>query len=326
MKGIMVNRLGSAEVLEYTDIPDPVPEPHQVLIEMRGASVNFADIKARSGGYHLGRKPPFIPGIDIAGVVVAVGMAVRDIAVGSRVIAFPAEGSYAELAVADEAMTFTIPDSVDFTAAAATPIVAGTAMHMLTAIAAIAVGERLLIHAAAGGVGSTALQIARSLGLTEVYASVGSPWKAERAKAMGAAAVVDYRADDYAEQIGRLTGGAGIDVILNPLGAATIAQDLRCLAPFGRLISFGNLGGSPATLPAEQLFPTNRAVIGFSFGHCRRSRPAVVRESMTRVIDVLARGGLDIPIDRCLPLSEAAAAHRCLEDRQAVGKLVLVPA
>lgn len=325
MKGILVSEFGGPEVLNYTDLQDPVPGAGQVLIEVRGASVNYADIKARSGSYHLGKKPPFSPGLDVAGVVLEVGSDVTGITAGNHVIAFPAAGSYLEKAIAHKDLTYVIPPQIDFAEAAAAALVSGTVTHMLTRLAAVHTHETLLVHTAAGGVGTAALQIARALGLTEIYGSIGSPWKEEQVRRLGARGVVDYKDAHYFEQINELTAGRGVDVILNPLGGATVERDLQCLAPFGRLIIFGELLEGPSSLSQGSLYPANRSIIGSSFGHYRKARPDTVRETMEIAIGLLAERRIDVVIDTCLPLAQAEQAHRLLETRKAVGKIVLVP-
>ncbi len=325
MKGIQVTRLGGPEVLEYKDLPDPVPESHQVLIEVRGASVNFADTKARSGGYHLAKKPPFIPGLDIAGIVLAVGGDVTDIKPGDHVIAFPVSGSYAEKAVANQELTFVIPETVDFISASAAALVSGTATHMLKQVAKIEAHESLLVHAAAGGVGTTALQVAKALGVARVFGSIGSPWKEDHVRKMGADGVVDYSSKSYAEAIKNMTEGRGVDVIMSPLGGSTVEQDLQCLAPFGRLVLFGEMKNEPASLPPDGLYTTNRSILGCSFGHYRRFRPGPVRETMNLVIDLLVHKKIEVFTGKCLRLEQAALAHQLLEERKVLGKVVLIP-
>jgi len=324
MKGIEVTRFGGPEVLEFKEIADPIFAADQVLIEVHGASVNFADTQARTGKYHLGKKPPYIPGIDVAGVVLECGAEVTTTKPGDHVIAFPQSGSYAEKAVASENLTFVIPDSIDFKVAAACPIVAGTVTHMLTQIGCIDSSESLLVHAAGGGVGSTALQIAKYLGITNIIGSTSSHWKKDRLIEKGADAVIDY-SDDYVEKTNELTGGKGVDVILNPLGGETITRDLQCLAPFGRLILFGKLNEGSAQLSPADLYTTNKSVLGFSFGHYRRFRPEKVNDTMNLVIDLLKNKLIDLQIGACLPLEGAEDAHRAIETREVFGKVVLLP-
>ncbi len=325
MKGIQVRQSGGPEVLEYRDLPDPQPEPNQVLIEVKGASVNFADIKNRRGGYHAAKKLPFTPGLDVAGIVIGIGHEVKTIKTGDHVIAFPVSGSYAEKAVANENLTFPIPKEIDFTIAAAAPLVMGMTTHMLNYVARLQKGESVLVHAAAGGVGTTAIQVAKALGACRVFGSTGSPWKKERIVHIGAEDVIDYQADHYAEQINDLTEGKGIDIILNPIGGPTIDRDLDCLAPFGRLLLYGKLHPEPSSTPPAVLHPTNRSIIGFSFGHYRRLKPKSTHTTMRNIIDLLMRQKVEIIIDKTFPLKNAADAHQYLEKKQAVGKVLLLP-
>lgn len=325
MKGIVVSELGGPEVLKYDELPDPVVGPDEVLIGVKATSVNYADIKARSGSYHLGKKPPFSPGLDVAGVVLEVGTEVTGIVPGNHVIAFPSAGSYVEKAIAHQGLTFVIPPQIDFAHGAAAALVTGTATHMLTHLAAVETHESLLVHAAAGGVGTAALQVAQAIGLTEVYGSIGSPWKEEHVRRMGARGVVDYMSENYSQDINELTAGRGVDVILNPLGGVTVERDLHCLAPFGRLIVYGELMDGPSTLTQGGLYPANRSIIGCSFGHYRRARPAAVRKTMNAAVGLLADKRIEVVVNACLPLEQAGEAHRLLETRKAVGKIVLVP-
>lgn len=325
MRGIEIAEFGAAEVLHYGELQDPTPESDQVLIEVRGASVNYADIKARSGSYHLGKAPPFCPGLDVAGVVREVGSEVKTIQPGDHVIAFPAAGSYVEFAVAAETLTYVIPTTVDFVHAVAAGLAAGTVTHMLTNLARVRKEESLLVHAAGGGVGTMALQVARALGLTHIYGSIGSPWKEAHVREQGALEVIDYRSETYARDLVRMTADRGVDVILNPLGGASVEQDLECLAPFGRLLIFGELLGGRSKIAQDGLYPANKSILGSSFGHYRRHRPILVRETMARVIDLLVNKKIEIEVSSCLPLSQAAEAHRLLEDRKSVGRVVLVP-
>ena len=325
MKGIQVNKLGGPEMLEYVDLPDPIPQSHQVLIEVKCVSVNFADLKARSGKYHLGKKPPFIPGIDVAGVIIGKGADVSGLHIGERVIAFPFGGSYAEKVIADANLTFVLPDSVDYKTAAACPIAAGTATHSLLHVARMKEGETLLIHAAGGGVGSTALKIAKVLNPSFIAGSTGSSWKIKEVLNLGADAVIDYADPSYPDKIKEMTEGKGIDVILNPIGGETAAKDIKCLAPFGRLVLLGKIGDTSIPVPLESLHAENRSVLGVSFGHYRRFRPELVRETMETVIGLLEDKRFDIAVAADFPLKYASEAHRYVEERRGLGKVVMIP-
>jgi NADPH2:quinone reductase len=185
MRAAIVTKFGGPEVLELTETQIPTPNSHQVLIRVHAASVNFADINARKGIYHLGKKPPFIPGIDCAGVVAAVGAKVTNIDVNQKVVAFPATGSYAEFALAEENLVFPIPETLSYDLAASFPIVGGTSYHMLKAVAGLKHNETALIHAAGGGVGSTALNIAKYLRASMVIGATRSSWKETHIKKNG---------------------------------------------------------------------------------------------------------------------------------------------
>lgn len=323
MKGILIPRFGDAEVMEYTNLPDPVPSDEEVLIEVDATSVNFADVQARRGRYHAGRRPPFVPGLEVTGSIVQLGSNVDGFEVGNRVVAFPAGGSYAELAVAHQELTFRIPDSIDVETAAAFPVVSGAVRLMLSAVARLAPGESILIHAAAGGIGTTAVQMSELMGASRIAATVGSAAKAELVRSLGADLVVNYRTADYTVKIRETFGETGVDVILNSVGGELIRKDLECLAPFGRLVSCGTSGGDAGTVSTKDLNAANRSVLGFSFGSRRRIRHPSVADTMKAVIELIRRKQIDIVKGRGFPLQEAVEAHRYLESRQSTGKIVL---
>jgi len=325
LQSIIINSFGGPEVLEYLERETPLVGDNQVLIDVRGASVNSADIQVRSGNYHLDTSFPFTPGLDAAGVVIRVGENVTTMAPGDRVIAFPVSGSYAQQVVAEEVLTFVIPATIDFKTAAAIPVVAGTVTHMLTEIARIQPAETLLVHGASGGVGTTAVQVAQALGVKQIIGSVSSLEKGEYVKRLGAWMTIEYSDPDYSLKINRATEGRGVDVILNALGGQTVEQDSTCLAPFGRLICFGKLSGTAGSISPESLYPTNRSVIGFSFGHYRKLNPGAIQETMRRVINMVEDRSLKMVIDSCFPLEDARLAHKRLESRKAVGKVLLYP-
>jgi NADPH2:quinone reductase len=323
MKGILVEKFGGPEVLAYRDLDDPQPKANQVLIRVHSAGVNFADVKSRIGAYHIKQPLPFISGLDVAGTIEAVGPKVKKLKAGQRVVAFPQGGSYCELAVANEGLVFPIPDSIKDDTAAAFPLVAGTSYAMLSRIAGVQASEGVLLHSAAGGVGTTALQIAKHLGARPIIATVGSDIKKKLLEELGADAVVNYRSENYVEKTLALTDGRGVDVILNPLAGEILERDLGCLAPFGRLICFGNASGQPATIPTGQLQGSCRCVLGFSFGTLRSKRPQEVPGIMQAVIALLAEGKIRMIMGKQFPLAKAAEAHRYIESRKSTGKILL---
>ena len=324
MRAAVVSKFGGPEVLELTETQIPTPDSHQVLIRVHAASVNFADINARKGMYHLGKKPPFIPGIDCAGVVAAVGANVTNVDVDQKVIAFPATGSYAEFALAVENLVFPIPETLPYDLAASFPIVGGTSYHMLKEVAGLQQDETVLIHTAGGGVGSTAVNLARYLGASMVIGATRSRWKEAHIKRMGADAVVNLNSADLADKINSLTGSRGIDVVLNPIGGKTIQTDLECLAPFGRLVLFGNLAAANDGPTISSLFTKNQSILGFSFGHYRQYRPEAIQNTMDSVINLVAAGKIEMQIAKRIPLENVQQAHRVLENQEIIGKLILM--
>jgi len=323
MKGILVEKFGGPEVLAYRDLDDPQPKANQVRIRVHSVGVNFADLKARADAYHIKRPLPFIPGLDVAGTIETVGSGVKKLKAGQRVAAFPQGGAYCEFAVADEGLAFPIPDAITDDTAAAFPVVAGTSYAMLARIAGLQAGEGFLLHSAAGGVGTTALQIARHLGARPIITTVGSDTKKKLLGKLGADAVVNYRSENYVEKTLALTDGKGVEVILNPLAGEILERDLACLAPFGRLICYGNASGAPASFSSNQLQGSCRSVLGFSFGTLRSTRPQEVPGIMQAVIALLAEGKIRMILGKQFPLAKAAGAHRYIESRQSTGKILL---
>ncbi|MFN0071938.1 MAG: zinc-binding alcohol dehydrogenase family protein, partial [Chloroflexota bacterium] len=218
MHAIQVTKYGGPEVLELSQVPTPEPGPGQVRIKVVATSVNFADIQGRKAPYHTSAPPPFIPGLEAAGTIDAVGPGVSGFEVGQRVAALADGGSYAEYAIARTIGVFPIADSIRWEFAAVFPSVGTTAFNLLTLAARIQPGETVLIHAAAGGVGSTAVQLARVLGAGRIIGTVGSTEKAELIATLGADEAINYRTESVPERVMQITGGLGADVILDAVG------------------------------------------------------------------------------------------------------------
>lgn len=325
MQAVVVDQLGEAEVLTCREVPVPAPGPDDVLIQVAAASVNFADIMARQGRYHGGSKPPFIPGLDCAGTIAAVGERVDGLQVGQRVAAFVPAGGYAQYAVAPAVTTYSLPDGVDWEQGAAFPTIGITAWNILTWVGRLQPGETVLVHAGAGGVGSTAIQLAKHLGAGKVIATVGADAKAELVRSLGADLVVNYRREPFAAGVLQATGNQGADLILDSLGGQTVNEGLTCLATFGRLVSYGHASAESGTVLTQPLHSGCKAVLGYSSGTYRRHRPALLLPSAQAVLDLLARGTLKLVIGKRFALQDAPAAHRWIESRQSVGKALLLP-
>lgn len=322
MKAVLVTEWGGPEKMIYTDVELPEISPTQVLIRVDMTSVNFADIKSRYGKKGAA-KLPFVPGLDATGVIEAVGSRVKGLRAGQRVIAFPANGSYAEYVAAEEALTFAIPDEISMETAAACPVVSFTSYQLLAKVGRLAKGETVLIHAAAGGIGTTAIQLAKLLGAGRVIGTVGSSAKAEAALQAGADYVICHDEEDFVEKVRELTDGAGADVILDSISGQVSERSLECLAWYGRLVHFGNASGEIGQIRTLDLHASCRSVLGFSFGTTRKLRPHLLQDTARQVIGYLAEGKLDIKIGKVFSLKEAANAHALVESRQSTGKVLL---
>ncbi|MGC5327526.1 quinone oxidoreductase family protein [Brevibacillus sp. SYSU BS000544] len=322
MKAILVTAFGGTENMIYSDVEMPTIESTQVLIRVQKTSVNFADIKSRYGKKGAGTLP-FIPGLDAAGVIEQVGSRVQHLKAGQRVIAFPANGSYAEYIVADEKLTFVIPDELDYEIAAACPVVSFTSYNLLANVARIEAGETVLIHAAAGGIGTTAIQLAKRLGAGTVIGTVSNQNKAAIALEAGADHVICYENGIFSDKVIEVTNGQGANVILDSISGRVTENSLECLAPYGRLVHFGNSSGEVGSFKTVDLHASCRSVLGFSFGTTRKMRPHLIGATAEQVFRFLSDGSLQIRIGKRFSLQDAAKAHDWVESRQSTGKVLL---
>ena len=322
MKAIVIGEFGLPEVMKYIDIEIPVILPHQVLIKVENSSVNYADVKSRYGSKNNGPFP-FVPGIDTAGVIVETGAQVTNLQVGQRVIAFPTDGSYAEYVVADNNLTFVLPDHVPFDVAAACPTVSILSYKLLADIAKIEKGETILIHSAAGGVGSTAIQLAKIFGASNIIGTVGNESKVSVALEAGANHAICYEKEDFAAKVNDLTDGKGVDIVFDSLGGPVTESSLSCLADYGRLVLFGNSSGKVGNFKTSDLHSSCRSVLGYSLGTTRKNKPETLRHAAKEVLQFISEDKLKIHIGHRFPVSEAVSAHKCIESRQSTGKIVL---
>ena len=322
MKAIQLNQVGGPEKLQLAELAMPVPGPGQALVKIAASGVNFIDIYFRTGLYKADL--PLVPGSEAAGVVEAVGPGVSEVAPGDRVAYAMVRGSYAEYAVAPAAQLVKIPDGVDFQTAAAAMLQGMTAHYLTHSTFPLKKGDVCLVHAAAGGAGRLTVQLARMLG-ARVFGTVSTPEKAAIAREAGADEVILYTSQDFEAEVKRLTGGRGVDVVYDSVGAATFLKGLNCLRPRGLMALFGQSSGpvaafDPGILNAKgSLFLTRPSLAH----HCLTRE-----ELMWRAGDVLrwiGTGELKLRIERTYPLAGAAEAHRDLEGRKTAGKLLLLP-
>ncbi len=324
MKAIVATRWGEPSELEYADVPDPAPEPGQVVIDTRAIGCNFPDILMVQGKYQVKPPLPFSPGHEISGVVRAVGSGVTRVRAGQRVIANLEWGGYAERAVAKAERVHPIPDSMPFDEAAAFFVVYQTGYCALVQRAALQPGESLLVHGAAGGVGVAAVQIGKALG-ARVIATASTPAKLEVARQAGADVLIDYRTEDWIERVKAVTGGEGADVIYDPVGGDVFDGSTKCIAFEGRLLSIGFAGGRIPTLAINRVLLKNISVVGVHWGYYQRRGSPLVQEWMDALLKLYGQGRIRPVIYRTYPLREAAAALDALATRESHGKVVLVP-
>ncbi len=323
MKAVLIEEYGGPEVLHYGDVPDPPLAAGSVLIEVRAAGINRGDLGRRSGEY--GREPqspPLIVGWEVAGVVREVGELVQNIRPGDRVVAIVESGGYAELVAPVAMAVVPIPESLNFEEAAGIPVVFLTAWFGLVRQAALRAGETALIQSGGSGVGMAGIQIAKNRG-AKVITTAGSDEKLARARELGADETINYRTTDFADAIRAMTGGRGVDVVLESVGGQTLVKSIELLTPGGRLVSVGNSAQEAAPVDASILLSNDISLFGLYLGSQLLTGGGL--EDFRRVVDLCAQGELKVIIDRVLPLKEAAKGHQILIDRANFGKVILKP-
>jgi NADPH:quinone reductase len=316
VRAIRIEKFGGPEVLQLVD-DQPVPQPDngQLLIDVTHAGLNYADTHQAENTYLAPAEVPMVPGAE------AVGRT----ADGRRVVALLASGGYAEKAVAPEVTAFDVPDAVDDGQALALVLQGTTAWHLLRTSAHLQEGESVVVHAAAGGVGSLAVQLAKRFGAGKVIAVASSQEKRDRALALGADVAVDAGEEDLKSALEEANGGK-VDVVLEMVGGRTTDQSLAALAPFGRLAYFGMASRElPSPVQPVELMQRSRGVIGFWLMHCMRDPQRYLQAPMRELLDLTAAGDLSPLVGGTYPLGDAAQAHRDLRERRSMGKLLLDP-
>ncbi len=314
MKAIQISEFGGPEVLETVELPDPVPGEGEALVTVSRTGVNFADTHASRNDYLAKQELPFIPGAELAGLT-------ED---GRRVAAVVPSGAYAGKAVVPEASLVPVPDGVDDDQAAALLIQGLTADALLNVSARMQPGESVVVNAAAGGTGSLAVQIARSMGAGRVIGLASSERKREMVLELGADVAIDSRSPNLGEELLEANGGRMVDVVLEMAGGEAFDQCLGALAPFGRLVAFGIASSEQNTVRTGSLMRNSRAVIGFWINHLL-ARPELSRASIERVFGAAERGELKTLVEGIYPLEEAAEVHRTMTARRTIGKMLLDP-
>ncbi|MEU1184016.1 zinc-binding dehydrogenase [Streptomyces sp. NPDC005820] len=321
MRAIEFQTYGAPEVLEIVQVDTPEPGPGQVTVDVAYAGVNFADLKARAEGYRV-QSLPFRPGLEVSGRIRATGAGVEGLHPGQAVAALVDSGAYAEVVVAGTATVFPLPQGLDLRTAATLPIVVPTAHALLHEVGRLRAGESVLVHGAAGGIGTVAGQLARAAGAGAVYGVVSSTGKADHALKHGYDEV--FTSDTFPDDVRRATDGRGVDLVLDPVGGDTLRRGLDSLAVFGRLVSFGNAGGeAPWQVGQPELYAQGRSVGGFSILALAQTAPEALRALAERAFRTVADGTVTLPITAEFPLAEAVEAHRLMGGRGSTGKLLL---
>jgi NADPH:quinone reductase-like Zn-dependent oxidoreductase len=339
MKAVVIPRYGRASVLEVRELPEPVPGPGEVLIDVQAAGLNFAEVSARQGLYPAAPRPPAVVGYEVAGTIEALGESVTTFARGDRVWALCRFGGHAERVCTRASLVRRMPDALGFVEAAAIPVAYATATLLTSSYGQVRENDRVLIHMAAGGVGLAALQLCRRVPGVTVFGTASAS-KHAFLRERGLHHPIDYRAQDFEAEIKRLTGERGVHLILDPMGGNHWKKNYRLLAPLGRLMVFGFANAtragtrslarvlwqamqSPRWSPMG-LMNDNRAVMGLNLGDLFEE--AEIVQAGLDTLQALVRQGTIAPtIDRVYPFSRASEAHLRIEGRANVGKVVLVP-
>ena len=322
MRAIRISEWGGPEVLELVEAERPRADEHQVLVRVTTAGINFADTHARENSYLMRYELPLVPGAEIAGVVERDG---AGFGAGQRVVSLVGAGGYAEYAAAPGALTFPIPDGVGDTTALALLVQGLTAWHLYRTSSRLAPGESVVVHAAAGGVGSLAVQLAKPLGAGRVIATASTAEKRALALELGADAAVDVTREDLTLALIEANGGARVDVVLEMAGGRVFDASLDALAPFGRLVAYGIASRKHNTVSSGALMRKSRAVVGFWLMHCLRRPAELIDAPLRELFARAAAGELRVVEGARYPLSEVRRAHEDLHARRTSGKLVLDP-
>ena len=322
MRAVVITKSGGPDVLAIQEQPTPDPQADQVRVRVHATSLNRADLLQRAGGYPAPPPwPPHIPGLEIAGVIDALGPDSTGLALGDRVFGLVGGGGYAEYSITTPDQLARIPDNLDWSEAAAVPEVFMTAYDALFVQANLTVGERLLVHAIGSGVGTAALQLAKAAGVT-VYGTTRSPSKSQQAQALGLDAA--WSPDGFAEAVRTATQSKGVDVLIDFVGAPYLAENLEALAPRGRMVIVGLMGGAKGQIDLSTLMSKRLQI----FGTVLRSRSRAEKASLTarfaaKVVPLLAQGMVRPIVDRVFGLDEVVAAHAYMESNANFGKIIL---
>jgi len=325
MRAVVITEHGEPGVMEWLEVPDPVPGPGEVVIDIAAAGVNRADLAQREGGYPPPPGAPPYPGLEVSGRIRTVGSQVTGWHPGDKVCALLGGGGYAEQVAVPQGQVLPVPETVSVTAAAALPEVACTVWVNIFDLARLTEGETLLVHGGASGIGTMAIQLAKASGV-RVICTAGSPKKLARCRELGADVAINYHTEDFVEAVMAATDGAGADVICDIMGASYLARNVASLATGGRLAVVGVQGGTRAEFDIGALLAKRASVTATGL----RVRPphdkaAIVAGVRAQVWPLISAGKVVPVVDRELPMSQAAVAHQVMAASEHVGKILLLP-
>jgi NADPH:quinone reductase len=316
MRAIQMTEFGGPEVLKLADLPKPEPGPEEALIRVTRAGLNFADTHTRTNSYVQKATLPLVPGGEVAGI--------RE-DTGERVVALVGTGGYAEYATASKRLAFPIPEELDDGTALAIIVQGLTAWHLYRTSGRVAEGESVVVHAAAGGVGSLAVQLGRPLGAGRIIATASNAEKRQLALGLGADVAIDPAPEGLTERLIEANGGRPVDVVFDMAGGEVFEASYNALAPFGRIVAYGIASQQPNHPSTGSLLRHSRAVVGFYLFHCL-DRPGMFTDALSELFARAGRGELKAVVGHTYPLEQAAQAHIDLRERRTTGKLLLDPA
>jgi len=322
MKALVCHTLTGPQDLRYeTDWPEPVAGPGEVLVDVKAAALNFPDVLMTRGLYQERPPLPFIPGLELAGVVAAVGEGVTRYRPGDRVVGYSGRACAERVNIAQD-FVLPMPSTLDFAHASGLCLTYFTSYHALKQRAQLAAGETLLVLGAGGGVGTTAVELGKAMG-ARVIAAASSDAKLEVARGLGADEVINYATEDLRERLKEITGGAGVDVIYDPVGGPYTEPALRSIAWKGRYLVIGFAAGDIPKLPINLLLLKGASLVGVFFGAFARREPKLQRQNVTELWQMLEAGKLKPVVGAVHPLEDGVKAFLALEQRKAVGKVVI---
>lgn len=319
MRAVQVSRFDGPDAVELVEVPEAEGRPDQVVIQVETAGVSFPDVLLTRGEYQVRPALPFVPGSEVAGIV-RIAPEGSALSPGDRVAAFPGFGGFAEVVAADPVAVFPLPETMSFEVAACLPMNYLTAHFALVRRGRLVAGETVLVHGAAGGVGTAAIQMAKALG-ARVIGVVSSEKKAAVARAAGADEVIGV--EEFNKAAKELTGGRGVDVVVDPVGGDRFADSVRSLAVEGRLLVIGFTGGEIPTVKVNRLLLNNIEVVGVWWGAYWMRDPSYLARQWSELMALLATGHIDPPIGGVFPLEQAADALDEIASRRATGKILL---